>query len=323
MVFGKHVLILMCAVTVFLSQQAQSRSAVANALRKAERSLCKAVDATGCSRKKKTPRAAKPETRKKTKLRAPEPTSPIVPDLPVVTIEKTKPPLPRPKPLDLQEIPPEPTIDVAPLVPAKPITPKNTPSPIAPALPKADAAACYAALTKLGVTFTANAPYEQNGSCKVVNPVQLKSYKVNNANIGFPDHPILNCAFSLQFLNFIRDNANPAIAAKTSSQLAKLYTGPGFVCRGRNGDTSAKLSEHASGNAVDIERIQLADGRIVLVKDAISTSTKDYDVLTTMRHAACAYFTTVIGPGANEAHASHFHFDLGQHGKSGTYRICE
>jgi hypothetical protein len=348
MVFGKHVLILMCAVGVFLPQQAQSRSAIADALRKAEKSLCKVVDAKGCNRNKPKPRRLKPSTSKSSKIQKletpppeivkpkiikPEVVKPeivkrgttrvIVPAPPVVTIENPKPPPPRPKPLDLQEIPPEPTIDVAPLVPAKPITPKITPSPIAPALPTADAAACYATLTKLGVTFTSNATYEQNGSCHVANPVQLKSYKVNNTNIEFPDHPILNCAFSLQFLNFIRDSANPTISAKKSSQLAKLYTGPGFVCRGRNGDISAKLSEHASGNAVDIERMQLADGRVVLVKDAISTSTKDYDVLTTMRHAACAYFTTVLGPGANEAHASHFHFDLGQHGKSGTYRICE
>jgi len=28
-------------------------------------------------------------------------------------------------------------------------------------------------------------------------------------------------------------------------------------------------------------------------------------------------------PGSNAAHKNHLHFDLGQHGKSGKYRICE
>jgi hypothetical protein len=31
----------------------------------------------------------------------------------------------------------------------------------------------------------------------------------------------------------------------------------------------------------------------------------------------------VLGPGSNAAHESHFHFDLGKHGNSGNYRICE
>ena len=42
-----------------------------------------------------------------------------------------------------------------------------------------------------------------------------------------------------------------------------------------------------------------------------------------LRISACGYFTTVLGPGANAAHAEHYHFDLGLHGKSGNYRICE
>ena len=349
MVFGKRVLIFACVAVAFLPQQAQSRSAIADALRKAERSLCKVVDARGCNRKKTVPRRTKSPTRKIVKIPKPElpppeiakpevvkrgTTSVIVPAPPAVVIEKSKPPLPRPKPLDLEEIPPEPTIDippeptietpaVKPKTPTAAITPKPVSPPTVSPQSTQDAAACYAALSKLDVTYTRNATYAQNGSCNVESPVQLKSYKVNGTNIEFPDRPVLNCAFAVQLMNFVRNSAQPTFSTKTSSQIAKLYTGPGFVCRGRNGDISAKLSEHASGNAVDIERIQLADGRVILVKDAISASTKDYDVLNTVRHAACAYFTTVLGPGANEAHASHFHFDLGQHGKSGTYRICE
>jgi Extensin-like protein C-terminus len=42
-----------------------------------------------------------------------------------------------------------------------------------------------------------------------------------------------------------------------------------------------------------------------------------------LRSSACGYFTTVLGPGTNAAHASHFHFDRGSHGKSGTNHICE
>jgi len=42
-----------------------------------------------------------------------------------------------------------------------------------------------------------------------------------------------------------------------------------------------------------------------------------------LRTAACGYFTTVLGPGANPAHDHHFHFDFKKRGKSYNYRICE
>ena len=42
-----------------------------------------------------------------------------------------------------------------------------------------------------------------------------------------------------------------------------------------------------------------------------------------LRTSACGYFTTVLGPGSNEAHKNHLHFDLALHGKSDNYRICQ
>ena len=323
--------VLFSIAAIFLSQQALAKNPIESALRNVERTLCKAVKSKSCVHKKsKRPIVQNPVPQKVKNLITP------------ATEIKPKPPIPREKPLAPEVVPPEPVIEAAPEpVPPEPVIPQTPPQvplhkitppskttalpPIflpPPVLPS-DAAACQAALNKLNVNFIPNPSYEQQGSCIIVNPVQLKSYTLNVQKLEFPDQPNLNCAFALQFINFIHDSAAPTIASQTGSQISKLYTGPGFVCRGRNGDSSAKMSEHAVGNAVDIERIQLADGRIILVKDAISSFNKDYLVLSTIRHSACTYFTTVLGPGANEAHASHFHFDWGQHGKSGTYRICE
>lgn len=41
----------------------------------------------------------------------------------------------------------------------------------------------------------------------------------------------------------------------------------------------------------------------------------------TVRQESCAYFTTVLGPGSNSAHATHFHFDMAE--RRGGYRLCE
>jgi hypothetical protein len=43
----------------------------------------------------------------------------------------------------------------------------------------------------------------------------------------------------------------------------------------------------------------------------------------TMRRAACGWFTTLLGPGSDAAHADHLHFDVLRHGASDDYRICE
>ena len=313
-----------------MGQNVLAKNPIESALRKAENSLCKVVTSKNCSHKK----SKKLNAEKPVQEKLQPPASPVI-------YKNAKPPLPPEKPFEPEVVPPEPVIDVKPdEIPPEPVVtqmPSMQPQQVtlprknsalppiflpAPASP-IDAAICQATLSKLGVIYTQNPVYVMNASCVIANPVQLKSNTLNNQKLEFPDQPIFNCAFALQFINFIHESAAPILASQTKSQIAKLYTGPGFVCRGRNGDSSAKMSEHAMGNAVDIERIELADGRVLLVKDAISAANKDYEVLTAVRHASCAYFTTVLGPGANEAHATHFHFDLGQHGKTGTYRICE
>lgn len=335
--------VILSGVLPLLCANAVAKNQFETAFQNIEKKLCRVVNAKGCS----------PTNIKRTAKTKSEKPKTLAPIAPVIT-EKPKPPIPRKKPVaaevklpeavivTLQEdIPPEPIVTQAPEpTPPEPVilvSPPSIPKAIKPltktamlppvflpppALPS-DAAVCQADLAKLNVTFIASSAYGEKGNCVIANPVQLKSYTSNGVKLEFPDQPILNCAFALHFINFIHESAEPLIVKQTSQHIAKLYTGPGFVCRGRNGDISSKLSEHAMGNAVDIERIQLTDGHIVLVKDALSELNKDYAVLNTIRQAACTYFTTVLGPGANAAHASHFHFDLGQHGKSGTYRICQ
>lgn len=184
-------------------------------------------------------------------------------------------------------------------------------------------ATCFDELKAKHVDFDLVAQPQGSPACVVVQPVQLKSVLINGTNLKLPDHPILNCAFALNFVSWLQDLGGPAALEKEGSALTHFYTGPGFECRGRNGDVSAKMSEHAFGNAVDVERLRFGDGLSVLVHDAPDTTAPGYDVLKAIRASACTRFTTVLGPGSNDAHREHFHFDSGVHGKTGTYRICE
>jgi Extensin-like protein C-terminus len=68
-------------------------------------------------------------------------------------------------------------------------------------------------------------------------------------------------------------------------------------------------------------RFELANGETLPIKpngDELLRSTVD-----AIRVAACGWFTTVLGPGSDAAHAEHLHVDILQHGSSDRYRICQ
>ena len=64
----------------------------------------------------------------------------------------------------------------------------------------------------------------------------VQSVETAAGRITLPERPLLNCAFALQFSLWLADAAAPGVAAKEKNRLAKVATGPGYDCRGRNGD---------------------------------------------------------------------------------------
>jgi hypothetical protein len=180
---------------------------------------------------------------------------------------------------------------------------------------KDDTETCFQELRAIGAKFTVAAATVNYGKCHVENPVNLRSVATKQSTVELPEAPLLNCKFALQFSKWLSESGAPILSAQLNSPVERISTGPGFECRGRNGDGSAKVSEHGYGNAVDISTFRLRNGKTLHVGDST--------LLPGVRASACGYFTTVLGPGANAAHASHFHFDMGAHGKSGNYRICQ
>jgi hypothetical protein len=280
-------------------------SGPAEFLRKIDRQLCVNFKSLKCKYRKqriaearkvksKTEKPAKPSKASETK---------------VATV------LPRFKPLQA----PKPEASLTPVVLRK--TPEKPPVPITPEKPLSGS--CLSALKALGVDFDSVPQPAGQASCKVQQPVQLKSVRMRGVNLQLPDRPILNCAFARRFVSWLKEAGGPAATATQGFAMTEFYTGPGYQCRGRNGDASAKISEHGYGNAIDVERIKFSDGQVFLVHDALDPSAKAYKTLKAIRKSACARFTTVLGPGTNAAHREHFHFDAGMHGKSATYKICE
>jgi hypothetical protein len=187
----------------------------------------------------------------------------------------------------------------------------------------AEADPCYAELTSLGVTYAREIMQETDEVCRVASPVRLTSIKTTGGSIELPGRPLLRCGFAKVFAQWAGDVAAPLSLGITGQKLVAITTGPGFQCRERRGDTTAKISEHAFGNAIDIASLVLANGVDVPIGEIPKASGPQFRLLGALRLSACGYFTTVLGPGSNSAHESHLHVDFGLHGKTANYRICE
>jgi hypothetical protein len=161
-------------------------------------------------------------------------------------------------------------------------------------------------------------------ACKIGEPVVLISVKVpsqSGKSIAFPDRPLLSCEMAERLSEFALESAAPLALSTYKGSIASIATGPGYECRPRNRQPGAKVSSHGQGNAIDIATITLEDGRIISIEKPNGEETVKF--LTALRFSACAAFHTVLGPGADAAHANHIHIDLEPRGKTGDSKFCQ
>jgi hypothetical protein len=126
----------------------------------------------------------------------------------------------------------------------------------------------------------------------------------------------LRCPMAEQLAIWIRTETASRVAV-LGAALQAVETYDDFSCRGRNRQTTGKLSEHGKGNAVDVRGFTLADGRFVALTDVhVSKEMRE-----ALRASACARFTTVLGPGSDGYHEEHIHFDMLE--RRNGYRICQ
>jgi hypothetical protein len=185
-----------------------------------------------------------------------------------------------------------------------------------------DYAACVAELGSSKVVFEPLGAAKDRG-CELSGAVKLAAVPTPFGDVSFSGKPTVLCSFAREFTVWARDVAQPLTLAYTGQRLAEIETGSAFDCRARYDLPGVVPSEHAKGNALDISSFVLADGRRVRVKPEESNIPLARGLLRALRTTACGYFTTVLGPGTDAAHAEHLHFDLALHGAAPNYRICE
>jgi len=178
--------------------------------------------------------------------------------------------------------------------------------------------ACLARLRSVGVKFSTTAPVTAGGGCRVPAPVAITEIA---PGVRLMPESRLNCRTAEALARWMRDVVLPASRTELGSRPAALVHDSTYVCRRRNKRPDGKLSEHASGNAIDIRAIAFAGRDKVLIRQRSGSADSETRFQARLRKGACKYFSTVLGPGTNAAHATHFHFDLAR--RKGGYRLCQ
>jgi len=195
----------------------------------------------------------------------------------------------------------------------------NPPAPTGapePAVSTADAEACRARLSELGVAFQQLPPIADGEGCSVPEPIAVSSV---GSGVALKPAATLNCPTAEALARWTRDSLVPAARTHLNATPTAIAPGSGYACRPRNNQAGAKVSEHASANAFDVAAVEF-DNRPAVVVRTYGPGEKEGAFLAEIRADACAFFTTVLGPGSDAAHETHLHFDLAE--RRGGYRLC-
>ncbi|KAF0173043.1 MAG: extensin family protein [Rhodobacteraceae bacterium] len=137
--------------------------------------------------------------------------------------------------------------------------------------------------------------------CGVAAPVKVTSI----AGLPFSQAATFDCDTAIALKNWIENGMRPAFGKR---EVVQLHIFGSYMCRTRNNQKGAKVSEHGRGRAVDIAGFVFSDGKEW-------TIARDYN--TTIRKAqkaACGIFGTTLGPGSDGYHEDHLHFDIANYG---------
>ncbi len=131
--------------------------------------------------------------------------------------------------------------------------------------------------------------------CGVPDAVRVTSV----AGVRLSQPATVDCSIARSLNAWVEEVAQPAFDGK----LSELRVAAHYICRGRNNQKGAQVSEHGKGRAIDISAFVLTNGQVLTVQG-------DYNrVLRRIYKAACPYFRTTLGPGSDGYHEDHFHFD--------------
>ena len=238
------------------------------------------------------------------------------------TSEAASAPTPPPRPSELAQPGTSATNRNPPDSTSKAVAPSGATTAFTPRQPAIDDGCLDRLKKRQAISEPIDIGKQPDDRCTVVQPVRLSSFSLpEGGTVTFPDRPIIACTTADTFTAYVRDLLAPLAKGSFGMTLTSIWTGPGLECRSRDHIFGAKLSAHGQGLAVDIAQLKLSDGRMIEVGTPRSDADVAFEVAA--RAGGCGYFHTVLGPGSDAYHRTHWHFDLEVRGKDGDSKYCK
>jgi len=156
----------------------------------------------------------------------------------------------------------------------------------------------------------------RKGPCGAPAPVLLSGLPGDPA-VQITPPATVTCDFAATLRAWVDRVMQPTARARLKAPVVRIRLMGSYSCRRRYNAPDTRISQHARAKAIDIAAFQTEDGQTVSVLEHWPGEDERAAFLRDIHTGACQIFDTVLGPRANEAHANHFHFDLGSGG------VCE
>lgn len=125
----------------------------------------------------------------------------------------------------------------------------------------------------------------------------------------------MTCDLAQSVARFDREVLQPLAKRYFNQRVVTVHHAGSYVCKTMTGRRD-RMSEHASGNAIDIWSFELADGTKISVKQDWRRSDRRGQFLREVSEKSCKHFQLVLSPNRDAAHHNHLHLDNGRH------RLC-
>lgn len=163
-------------------------------------------------------------------------------------------------------------------------------------------------------------PAITEGRCGAPFPISFTALTPKDGpRVTFETPVVTRCVVAKAALNWMRETVQPSAQKYLGEPIKALRSVNGYQCRGRNRVSGARLSEHGKANAIDIGGFQRTSGATIMVSEGDEPG---LSFLLDIRAKACGPFKTVLGPGSDPYHATHFHFDSIERGKTKAATYC-
>jgi hypothetical protein len=152
----------------------------------------------------------------------------------------------------------------------------------------------------------------KTAGCGISNAVRIRSV----SGVELSRDSLMDCDTARALKSWLDTTAKPTLARKGGG-LKRIRVAAHYVCRTRNGQNGARVSEHGKGRAIDISAVSLRDGTLITVQNGWNAKGTG-KLMRQLHRGACGPFGTVLGPDADRFHKDHFHFDTARY-RSGPY----